>query len=114
MTAWSNDVPAHAMTWVSLLLLGETTKTFPRAGPTKMRSLQFWAGTADLRAARARVTAIQLTQLFREMFGAKREPGSTQARALADLLPLLLEADRTIEDLADACNEHFLFMGETS
>jgi tRNA A37 threonylcarbamoyladenosine modification protein TsaB len=102
------------MTWSTLALLGEHTKTFDKAGPLKMKNLLFWAGSQEARQARARTLAVQMDATFRELFGSKYEAGSNKSRAIIAMTAVLLQADQTVEALADADDALYLFMGEAA
>lgn len=112
MAPWSNDIPACVMTWVTLLTLGQTSKSFAQAGDVKMTRLQFWAGSPDARAARAQALAVQVHHTFRDLFGAKFEAGKTVGTALPALVAVMTDKAQTIADLAAASDQQYRFLDE--
>lgn len=112
--AWTNTRPTCVMTWSTLALLGEHSKAFPNAQNLKMKSLLFWAGSQAARQARARALAVQVDATLRELFGSKYETGSSKSKAIIAMTAVLLDAEKTVEDLADSNDQHYLFLGEAA
>jgi hypothetical protein len=112
--AWRNDRPCCVMTWSTLLLLGQLTQTFDKSGTILMRRLSFWAGSQQARTARARALAIQIDGTYRDMFGSKYESGVTRQIAVPRILGVLLTAGASVEQLADANDLSYLFLGESA
>ena len=112
--AWQNTRPTCAVTWTTLMLLGQLSQTFPKAGAVPMRRLTFWAGSEQARTARARALAIQVDSTFRDMFGSKYETGVQRAGALETMLGVLLTRDASVEALADSNDGSYLFLGESA
>ena len=112
--AWKNDRPTCAVTWATLMLLGQLSQTFPKAGAIPMRRLTFWAGSQQARTARARALAIQIDATFRDMFGSKYETGIKRGPAIETMIGVLLTAAATVETLADSNDGSYRFLGEAA
>lgn len=114
MSTWSNKKPACVMTWVTLAIMDQSKKAFPRSENVKVKNLQFWnpASNPQLRKARARGLAIQMDGLFKELGGAKYEPGVNRQKAVSASLQVLEDGEKTLSDLASVNNAHYRFLGE--
>lgn len=114
---WDNSRPCCVMTWSTLAILGEHSKPFPTAGTIKMKQLLFWAGSPGTRKARARVLAVQMDSVLRDLFGSKYEKDVDQGVAVLGLAKALLDeagkGNSTMLDLAEADDRLYFFMGET-
>ena len=110
---WTNKRPCCVMTWSTLALLGEHSKTFDVAGDLALRRMTYWAGSDDAREARARALAVQMDSTFRDLFGSKYETGVKKPQAILAMTATLLQGDQTMADLGEADDLLYLFLGET-
>lgn len=109
---WKNTRPCCVITWSTLALLGEHSKTFDVSGDLALRRLTYWAGSDQAREARARALAVQLDSTFRDLFGSKYETNVKKTQAILGMTAVLLDGDKTMADLAEADDLLYLFLGE--
>jgi hypothetical protein len=110
---WSNNNVACVNTWFCLSkdVLGQLDASFAEAETRKMSSLAFWndlAG-AGTREAGARGLADLLTKLFTNVLGATYEEGHDRASAVEAMTLTLVDAGKTVCELAAVVDElhHF-------
>jgi hypothetical protein len=114
MADWSRNHRACATTWTTLLVLHQSRKTFDKAGIVPMTELTFWnqAASAAMRTLQAKTLAAQMDNVFCMVRGATYEAGVTRAKATADMVEVLTDADKTIADLAEVNDANYKFWGE--
>lgn len=111
---WNNNNRAHTTTWMTLRLLHQGIGVFPGAGATGMKSLFFWnsAASAKMRGVQARSLAAQMDNIFRSIYGASYEAGKDSATAVADMVSVLLDGNKTVLELADTNDSNYQFWKE--
>lgn len=113
---WSNNNRACKTVWTTLIALDQFSETqvFKTAGDKKIKTLTFFPkdATGDVVNVRANSLARQLDKIFRLVRGASYEKTITQNKAVAAISEILKDGDKTVADLADACDDAYLFFGE--
>ncbi|MCP3914527.1 MAG: hypothetical protein GY711_03095 [bacterium] len=112
MAAWSNKKPNCVVTWGTLAVLGESTRSFPTSGDVKVRRFTYWVPDEDMRSTRARTLAVQMDNTFRNLFDTRFEDGVRKTKAIVAITGLLLEGDKTMNDLAELNDDLYRFLGE--
>jgi hypothetical protein len=116
MADWNANHRACTTTWTTLRVLGQIRKTltFDKAGAKTMEDLAFWQQTAsaDLRAVQARSLAISMDNIFVMLRGARYEEGADGPKATKDIVNTLLDAERTVADLAEVNDANYRFWKE--
>jgi len=115
MADWNPNNRACTTTWSTLRVLDQNNKPFSKSGNVKMDKLLFWnqAATPAMRKLQATTIATQMDNIFREIRGATYEKGVTEQKAITESVATLIDADKTISDLAGVCDNNYLFWGET-
>jgi hypothetical protein len=87
---------------------------FRDAGQVKMNELIYWGemSSLDIRQIQARSLAITMDNIFRMIRGAKYEEGKTNQQTINDIANTLLNAEKTIEDLAEINDINYYFWKE--
>lgn len=114
MSTWSVNNRACTSTWMALRVLAQHGKAFPNAGALAMRQLAYWnpAATPEMRALQAKTLAKQLDNVFRLVDGAELESGVKGADAVRAIEEVLVDADRTVAELAEVNDGNYRFWGE--
>ncbi|WP_345972167.1 hypothetical protein [Sulfurimonas diazotrophicus] len=114
MAYWSKNNRACKTTWSTLKLLDQLDTVFLEAGELKIKELTFFNQTSstDQRKAAARMLAIQLDNVFREVRGATYEEDITGEQAIDSMLKVLTTPEATVSDLAEKCDVSYNFYGE--
>src|SRR6185369_15720494 len=101
---WSNNSAACVNTWFCLSkeVLGQIDASFDDAPILTMTELAYWNELAgdDNRKVEAAALADILTKLFTNMVGAKYELGQNYASAVVAMTALLIDANKTVCELA--------------
>jgi hypothetical protein len=111
--AWSIENPAHVDTWFTLFRLRQTQVPFPDADAIKMSELLFFNPTAS--ADQLRIDATLLADVIDRQFtkfGTTLEPNTSRNQALSKMIDVLVNKDKTIEELADENDKNYLFLNE--
>lgn len=114
MPDWNPNNLACQCTWADLFVLKQSRKPFKDSGDVKMKDFLFYNPAAgnDTLQAEAAMLADELDVLFRKVDGAKYEKDVTKAKAKADMVAVLIEANKTMAHLAEAIDADYLFWGE--
>ena len=114
METWNRNNRACTTTWTTLRLLHQTIEKLETAGLITMENLAFWNSTSspEFRKIQAQTLSFQMDNVFRMVRKATYETGTTQEKAINDILKILLDKEKTIADLAAANDHHYLFWGE--
>jgi len=111
MADWNKNNLAHTNTFLALRILAQTKRKFSAAGIQTSKQLSFFVAgeSAEQRAARARSLATQMHNLFVMVFSSRLEQGVTNAGAVKAMASVLGDADKSVNELADAADEKYNF-----
>lgn len=111
--AWTNEKMAHVDTWFTLFRINQLVAPFPDAGKIKMSELTFYNPTAsqDHLKIEATLVANAVDQLF-TAFGVKLENNVSRNAALTAMIEVLMNGNKTIEELAEVNDGNYLFVNE--
>lgn len=114
MFTWSKNNRACTTTWSTLLILDQIKEVFKDSGTIKIQDFSFWSKTAssDMRKLMANTLAIQMDNIFSMILGAKHEEGKTKDTAVADIVSILTNGDKTVLELAEVNDKNYLFWKE--
>jgi hypothetical protein len=110
--AWTNNNAAHKRTYVGLFVLEQNKADFDVSDSIRMDQLRFWTpgSSTVLIQQQARMLAIQLHNIFIELCGATLEQGVSVKKAVNAMAASLSNAQTTIEQLADANDQNYVFI----
>ena len=114
MGTWNRNNSAQRTTWITLVHLNQLAKSFDESKDVKMDKLTFW-GHADSDAMRKLILeglSIQIDNYFTKLRGARYEDESDREKALAGMQEILIDASKSVEDLAQDCDDHYMFWRE--
>lgn len=114
MAEWNPNNLACQCTWAELFVLRQSRKSFSNSGNVKMQDMLFFnpaAGSSTLENE-AKMLADELDNIFRKVDGARFEDGVTRAKALADTVAILKQANKTMTELAEVIDINYLFWRE--
>lgn len=113
MDNWKNNL-SYGYTWLTLLRLKQLDVVFDDSKDVKMSSLRFYNPTISVDALRldALNLAITMDSTFRIGMGAKLEAGASQDHAISSMVEILIDANKTVENLAIKNDENYRFMNE--
>lgn len=111
---WSKNNQACVSTWFALRTLEQTRRTFATAARQRMADLAFFNPDVSTASRRGTATALarQLHNVFVNYDRARHEQRVTAPAAVRAMVAVLTEAGRTMEELASAVDDSFLFLGE--
>ena len=116
MPNWSTNNRSCTTTWTTLRIMGQISESllFKDAGTERMNKLTFWSQSAssDIRQTQVRTLAIMMDNIFRMIRGAKYEEGINNQKAVSDIVNILVNADKTIAELAETNDKNYLFWRE--
>lgn len=108
---WSTNNLACINLWSTTYIMKEHKKTFKKAGLLTMKELLFYNPLltgSELRFA-AEDIARFLDNVFRNTYGAKYEDNITRAKAIADMVDVLVQKNSTMEELAETIDDDYNF-----
>jgi hypothetical protein len=113
MENWKNNL-SYGYTWLVLLRLKQINVVFNNAKDMKMSELAFYNPTVSdyLLRAEALNLANTIHSAFEIGMGAKLEKNISQDLAINSMVEILINADKTIEDLAVKNDENYCFLNE--
>ena len=111
--AWTNEKMANVDTWFTLFRINQIIAPFPEAGNIKMSQLTFFNPTAsqDHLKIEATLVANTIDQLF-TAFGVKLENNVSRNAALTAMIGVLMDGNKTVEELAEVNDSNYLFFNE--
>ena len=114
MSIWTKNNRACTTLWSTLFTMDQLGVNFNESGRINIRDLTFFNNLAggDLRTLEIEMIADQLDNVFRNARGAKYENGVDRAKAFADLINVLSDPEKTVEDLAETVDALYFFWGE--
>ncbi len=117
MANWSSNNRACTTTWTTLRILNQISpeKTFGETGSVKMEELTFWnpLSSAEIREIQAKTLAIMMDNIFRMVRRAEYEKEADHQKATDAIVNTMVDADKTIADLAEINDKNYLFWKET-
>ncbi|MCG8698159.1 MAG: hypothetical protein MI922_08905 [Bacteroidales bacterium] len=115
MSNWKNNL-SYGYTWMALLRLKQINVAFEKSKDLKMSQLAFFNPSLDIETLKtdALNLANTLDNAFTIGMGAKYESGVTQHQAVADMVEIMVSADRTLEDLAITNDDNYRFLNEAA
>ena len=113
MGNWENNL-SYGYTWLVLLNLKQINAVYHDSQDIKMSGLAFYnpAISSDLLRIEATNLAIAIDSTFTTGMGAKFETGISQNQAINSMVAILINADKTVEDLAAMNDASYLFLNE--
>ncbi|CAH0279623.1 hypothetical protein SRABI27_03736 [Pedobacter sp. Bi27] len=114
MPNWNPNNLACTTLWTTLFKMKQLDSNFTDSGALKMSELLYFnpLGTAADKLKSARIMADQLDVIFRFGRGAVYEDSIDREKAMEVLVPILLDADKLVEDLASAADDIYHFWQE--
>ena len=114
MSDWSKNNLACTTTWTTLMVLEQLHEVFSKSGTLTMKDLAYWnnAASAEMRKIQATTIAHQTDNIFIKLRGAKYEAGSTQQKAVDEMVTTMTDETKTVSDLAAINDSNYLFLGE--
>ncbi|MBN2226973.1 MAG: hypothetical protein JW763_06380 [candidate division Zixibacteria bacterium] len=114
MAEWSKNNAACLTTWITLRVLEQSFKVFNDSAAITMKELAYWntAASDDMRKIQATTLAHQLDNIFIKIRCARYEEGKTAEQAVSDTVTVLIDADKTMNDLAAVIDANYLFLRE--
>lgn len=114
MPNWSKNNRACTTLWTTLFNMKQLQSNFEESGELKMEDLTFYnvLSSSDLRKQEAKIISDQLDNIFRIGRGAKYEKDITRTKALGEMVEVLSEDTKSIQELASKIDELYLFWGE--
>jgi hypothetical protein len=111
---WSKNNAACGATWGALLVLDQSKEAFVDSPDVSIGNFPIWAKgeSTNLRELRARSFATMLDNIFRDHEGARYENGVTRPQAIDAMKDVLIDDDKTINDLADVADDSYRFIEE--
>lgn len=111
MPEWKSNNLACLNTWSTLFIMKQSQKSFKNSGDVKMKDFLFFNPTLspDLLKKEAKRVAIDLDQAFINTCFAEYENGISRTRAIADMVDILLMANKTMAHLAEKIDEDYQF-----
>ena len=113
---WSVGTRACKTVWSTLVILDQMHELvlFLEAGQRKMQDLLFFANDAadTTLGVRARGLAFTMDSIFRIARGAEFEDEITHNQAIEAMVEVLIDKDKTVENLADVADDQYRFHGE--
>lgn len=101
-------------TWITLYRLQQFRKTFDEAGSLQMKDLKFYnpSLSKELLKQEAAMLADMIDVVFIVGRGARYEAGIKKSMALEKMIHLLIDAHKTVADLAALNDDHYIFWNE--
>ena len=114
MPDWSRTNIAHRRTYMALRVFEQTRRKFASAGTAKMPTLKFWVSgdSSAIRRGKARRLATSINRLFIRAYRSKYEDGFTKVKSINAMTNVLVKANNTVENLANAADVCYDFFGE--
>jgi len=114
--SWTHNNRAATTTWLTLRFLAQIPKdlVFAKAGTRTMQELLFWTNASSAQARRVAASGliIEMDSIFRDIRGAQYENGKSLETAVNAIRDVLLNADKTVADLAVVNDEQYRFWQE--
>jgi hypothetical protein len=114
MAEWLKNNRACEALWTSLYRMRQIFENFEDSENLQINSLLFYSSldSAELRKQQANLIADQLDNTFRNGRGAVYENGIDRTSAIQNMVDILTEGDKTLNDLASAIDNCYKFWGE--
>lgn len=115
MANWNPNNLACTTLWTTLFKMQQLDSSFADSGALKMSELLFFnpLGSAAEKLKTARILSDQLDVVFRIGRGAVYEDDVDHGKAMEMIIPILLEEDKLVEDLASAADDLYRFWQES-
>lgn len=114
MAVWTKNNRACTTTWTTLRVLHQIIDKFDNAGEVTMKELAFYNLSPDIefRKVQASALAFQIDNVFRMIRRAVYESGTTQEKAVNEIISTLLDEKKTVAHLALVSDRNYVFWGE--
>ena len=111
MANWTSNNLACVNTWSTLFIMKQHKKTFKKAGILTMKELLFFNPTLTKEELKfeAEGMADFLDIVFKNTCGAKYEENINKAQAMSDMVDILLDAEKTMAELAQKVDDDYVF-----
>ena len=111
MAEWTSNNLACINVWSTLFIMKQFKKTFKMAGDIQMKALLFYNPvlTQSELEFEARGIADFLDVVFRNTCAAKYEAGVNRAKAMGDMVAVLIAPNKTVAQLAEVVDEDYEF-----
>jgi len=111
MPIWTSNNLACVNSWSTLYIMKQHKKTFKKAEALTMRDMLFYnpALTKEELKFEAEGIADFLDIVFKNTYGASYETGINKQKAVADMVDILIAADKTLPHLAARIDDDYNF-----
>lgn len=111
---WSKNNSAHVQTWIALRTMGLIDAAFPDAAGKTMAQLGHWNDddSPKIRRMKSRAISNNLHFFYRSVPKASAEQGVSESKAITDSLQVLVDENKTVEDLAMTVDGNYRFLDE--
>ena len=114
MGTWTKERYACIDTWFSLFRLGQIKSTFEESSQIKMGELKFYnpASGPDHLKIEATLLADTIDRVF-TAWGNRLEEHVSRNEAMAAMIGILLDKEKTIGELAETNDKNYVFFNES-
>lgn len=111
MAKWTSNTPACVNLWSTLYIMKQHKRTFKKAETLTMRELLFYNPTLTKEELKFEAEGIAdfLDNVFRNTYGGRYEEGVNKAKAVADMVNILINAGKPLPDLAAKVDDDYNF-----
>lgn len=111
MAKWTTNNLACINVWSTLYIMKQHKKTFKKAETLTMKELLFYNPTLTKDELKFEASGIAdfLDIVFKNTYGGSYEENVNKAKATADMVTVLINADKTIADLAAKVDDDYHF-----
>lgn len=111
MPIWTSNNLACLNLWSTMFIMKQHRKTFKKAERLKMKELLFYNSllTSSELAFEAQGIADFLDLVFKNTYRGKYEENVNKAKAVGDMVTVLIDRDKTLADLAAQIDKDYNF-----
>jgi hypothetical protein len=111
MAIWTPNNLACVNLWSTMYIMKQHKKTFKKAGVLAMKELLFYNPTLTKEELEFEAEGIAdfLDIVFKNTYGGSYETGINKAKAVEDMVDILIDADMTMADLAATIDDDYNF-----
>ena len=111
MGKWNSNNLACVNLWSTLYIMKQHKRTFKKAETLTMRELLFYNPTLTKEELKFEAEGIAdfLDNVFRNTYGGRYEEGVNKAKAVADMVNILINAGKPLPDLAAKVDDDYNF-----
>jgi hypothetical protein len=114
MADWLKINRACTTLWTTLYNMKQLSANFDDSGKLQIKDLMFYnmLASAELRKQQATIIADQLDNVFRIGRGATYENNVDRTSAMQNMVGILIDESKTVNDLASTVDNCYEFWGE--